>query len=354
MEPGKVQTVLGWLPADELGITLPHEHVLVDFTKGMVPAPLSLAPKDLASMKPSLENLDLIRRYPYSVRDNVVLDDVGDAISELELFHKAGGRTICNLSVIGMRGQACNPKSLVEISSKTGLNIVHTCGLYAEGFISDEIKAMSTRRLADMLISEITEGVDGVKCGLVYIGCSFPLSRFEKRSLEAGVVAQKETGVALCIRPGLNPAAPFEAMNYLSFLGVAMKRTSMSHIARTITSRQHLNALAMFGCYINHSFFGKECGFMDYHRAHDMPTDATRINNMKFLIDSGYEDQLLMSHDITCKHELVRNGGHGYAHVLESVVPRMESKGITKDTIEKMLVKNPQRYLSFQEANYVY
>ena len=48
-----------------------------------------------------------------------------------------------------------------------------------------------------MMVSEITEGfASGVKAGIIgEMGCSFPLTRHERVSLQAAALAQKETGM---------------------------------------------------------------------------------------------------------------------------------------------------------------
>ena len=78
-----------------------------------------------------------------------------------------------------------------------------------------------------------------------------------------------------------------------------------------------------------------------------MPSDAQKIQKLKLLVDSGFSDRLLISQDNVCKHELVRYGGHGYAHILENIVPKMEDRGISRATVMKILTENPRKWLTF-------
>ncbi len=78
-----------------------------------------------------------------------------------------------------------------------------------------------------------------------------------------------------------------------------------------------------------------------------MPSDAQRVQKIKLLVDSGFTSQILISHDIVCRHEFVRYGGHGYAHILEHVVPKMVERGISRDTVTNILTLNPQTWLTF-------
>ena len=57
--------------------------------------------------------------------------------------------------------------------------------------------------------------------------------------------------------------------------------------------------------------------------------------------------QVLMAHDICNKHRLTKYGGHGYAHILENVMPIMRRKGFLAGEIDQILVGNPARALTF-------
>jgi len=117
-------------------------------------------------------------------------------ITEVEHFKRAGGGTICELSVVGMRCEAHNPNHLVQISRAAGVNIIHGTGFYLESFLPEEAKLLSVREMADFMVGEILKGVGGsdVRCGAVYIGCSWPLADSERRALQAATLVQRETG----------------------------------------------------------------------------------------------------------------------------------------------------------------
>jgi phosphotriesterase-related protein len=59
------------------------------------------------------------------------------------------------------------------------------------------------------------------------------------------------------------------------------------------------------GSYLEFDLFGVECSHYQLNRKVDMPSDAQRINYLYQLIGEGYEDKLLISHDIHTKHRLV-------------------------------------------------
>ena len=83
-------------------------------------------------------------------------------------------------------------------------------------------------------------------------------------------------GVALIVYPGRSEQAPFEVLDILEASGVDTSRVVITHLDKTITNEQTLLDLAKRGCFLNHSFFGKECSHYQYDKSVDMPSDAQR------------------------------------------------------------------------------
>ena len=88
-----VVTVLGEIEDDALGITLPHEHLLLDL-RNQYAEPSDPEKKRLGLRPVCPETVETVRRDPYALRDNLLLDDVELATAEVQRFHDAGGRTI--------------------------------------------------------------------------------------------------------------------------------------------------------------------------------------------------------------------------------------------------------------------
>src|SRR5262249_38625032 len=89
---GQIQTVLGAVAQDAIGITLPHEHLLIDFTV-MFAEPATAADKARAREPVSLANLGWIRQNFNVNLDNLQLQDEQVAQDEILLFKEAGGPT---------------------------------------------------------------------------------------------------------------------------------------------------------------------------------------------------------------------------------------------------------------------
>ena len=65
------------------------------------------------------------------------------------------------------------------------------------------------------------------------------------------------------------------------------------------------------------------------------------------VIDAGYEDHVLLSADFANEQELKANGGAGYSSVVAIFVPKLRYAGVPEETITKILVDNPRRFLAF-------
>ena len=120
----------------------------------------------------------------------------------------------------------------------------------------------------------------------------------------------------------------------------------MGHLDRTVFDFDGPGAAGESGCYLEYDLFGHESSFYPLADI-DMPSDAQRMDVIKRLVDEGYAKRLVIAHDICTKHRLVAYGGHGYAHILESIVPRLRKRGLSEEDTHSILVANPARVLSF-------
>src|SRR5262245_9384747 len=141
-------TVLGPVDSSELGVTLPHEHVF----------------------------LDLTREY----RGDGLLNDPVLASHELTLYVEAGGRTLVDVTSVGLQR---DPLGLRSMATRTGLHIVMGAGFYRRPYFPAEVDTMSTDEVADWIVRDIEEGVDGVRAGVIgEIGCDQVMTAVEERS----------------------------------------------------------------------------------------------------------------------------------------------------------------------------
>jgi len=201
---GKVQTVLGTVDAEDLGITLAHDHVLVDVSIMFV-EPEDESQKELAHQKISLQNRGWIGYNWTSNRDNVELTEMDVAIAELKRFVDVGGRSIVDPTNVGLGRE---PEALAKIARETGMNIVMGAGYYLGNTHPADMSSRGQDSIAREIIADIQLGIGDqqIRAGLIgEIGCTYPWLPNEKKSLHAAVDAQLETGAALMVHPGRDP-----------------------------------------------------------------------------------------------------------------------------------------------------
>ena len=98
------------------------------------------------------------------------------------------------------------------------------------------------------------------------------------------------------------------------------------------------------GAYTEYDQFGMH--LMSYEGMF-IPSDDVRIKTVKEQIRRGNIEHILISQDVCFKICLTKWGGHGYAHILENIVPRFLQEGLTEEQVHTILVENPKRFLSW-------
>ena len=343
---GQAQTVLGPVAAEAMGITLPHEHLLIDF-EVMFKEPVTGSERGLARQRVGLANLGWVRQNFSSNLDNLQLLDETVARDEALLFKHAGGRTLVDPT---NRGLARDPLALARIARATGLNIIMGSGYYVAAAHPPDMDARTVDGIAREIVTDLTVGVgdSGIRAGFIgEIGTTWPWTDNEKKVVRAAVAAQRETGAALMIHPGRHERLPLQIVELVRKEGGDLERMIMCHIERTIADPAVLLELAATGVRLEYDLFGLETSYYPYNPAFDMPNDGERMRQILFLIERGHLSQILMSHDIAYKHCLTRWGGYGYHHLLVNVIPRLRGKGADDKIIQTLLIDNPRRAFAY-------
>ena len=341
---GLIQTVLGSISPSELGPTTTHEHLCIDFSFMLRPAQDSPS-EELADAPIALENLGWIRRNYYSNRSNLQLMDLDTTIREVRMYKEVGGGAIVDATTIGIGRK---PDALARIARETGVHIIMGAGYYVGAVHPEDMDERSVEALAQEITSDITEGVDGtgIKAGIIgEVGCTWPLTTNERKSIEASAIAQRETGAAILIHPGRHPEAPAEILELLDNGGADISRVIMGHLDRTVFEFEAVRRIAESGCYLEWDLFGNEGSHYPLAEI-DMPSDAQRLDFIRRIAEEGYTNKVVIGQDICTKHRLVKYGGHGYGHILENIVPKMRRRGFSEDAIRAITVDNPASILA--------
>ena len=344
----KVNSVLGELSREELGITTPHEHIFIDISAFFEERKLWDIENPVTEPV-KMEHLGQLNRDPYALKDNLSMEDYETQKKEILRFKRAGGQTMVDAT---MPGIGRDPEALARISRETGINVIMGTGYYVSSTHPEKLASMTEEEIAEEMVRELTEGVGGVKAGVIgEIGISELFNDAERRVLRAAAIAHKKTGAGVLVH--INPWTTngLESCDILLSAGVAPDRIAISHI--DVEDREdYVFKMLEQGVYVEFDNFGKEY-FVEKDARHDgygcFVRDTERIEFMKKLIAKGYVNQILVSCDVCLKTCLRTYGGWGYDHVLLNVVPMMKEFGISDEDIDTMLRKNPADFLCGKE-----
>jgi phosphotriesterase-related protein len=343
---GKAQTVLGPIDPKELGFVLPHEHIFLDISVRFVPPEEDAVARAKALEPVSIRNHAWLRYHYSENKDNLILDNEEVMIQEALLYKGAGGRTIVDRSNWGLSRA---PASLARVARATGLNIIMGTGYYtllSQG--NSNLVNESEEQIAEKIVQDITFGVNGICAGMIgEIGTEWPIAEEERKSLRAACLAQRRTGAALDIHPGRYETSPIVLLKIAEDAGADLSRVIMLHMSRTPFKLSTRLEMLATGCSISYDMFGFETYYTRKYGVFDLLNDNQCINEIIELIREGYLGQILVSQDTAFKHCLACNGGRGYAHLLENVIPLMQVKGMTDEQIHTITMENPKRLLTF-------
>jgi len=343
-----IMSVRSPLEREDLGIVTTHEHVLLDLTAFYQSLPVK-GIEDPATQKVEMWNLGILSRDCYALKDNLLLDSEELAINELLHFKEAGGKTVVDASLPGI---GRDPAALKRISEKTDLNIIMGTGFYVGQTHPKELDDMNERQIADLMVNELTVGIDGIRAGYIgEIGISEIFDDKERKVLRAAALASLDTGVPINVH--INPwtVNGLEAADILLEKGTPADRICISHI--DVENREdYIFELLNKGVYVEFDNFGKE-----YYIRREVRNsgyglfvhDTDRVTLLKKMINAGFIKQILLSCDLCLKNLTHAYGGWGYDHVLTNIVPMMEDEGITKEQIHTLLVENPADWLCGKE-----
>ncbi len=343
-----VQTVLGPVEPEALGVTHTHEHILSDLSNIAV-EPEDPFEREIFHAPMRMDILGYLRYYFTANLDNLRLDDIDMAIAEVDLYRRHGGGAIVEASSIGLNR---NPEGLARISRATGVHIIMGSSYYVKEAHPPNMDDISEEEIFEEIVRDVTVGVgsSGIKSGIIgEVGCSYPLSDNERRVLVASARAQRATGAAILIHPGRDQPSPEEIIEVIVGAGGDPCRTIIGHLDRTVMDRQVLLRIAGSGCYLEWDHFSSGLPFYPPNPKITMLSDADRAEVIAFMIEHGYGDRILTGHDVASKQRLTAYGGQGYFYIIRRVVPWLKTRGFSDEDIDRLLIHNPARILTMAE-----
>jgi len=315
-----VQTVTGAVEASALGATLMHEHIFI-------------------------RNPELEQNYPTGEWDDDAMHAA--ALERMRALGAAGIRTLVDLTVMGL-GRSIEP--IRRLAAESPVNIVVATGYYTSrdlptffgthspgGFIDEE-------PLAAMFLADIRDGIagSGIRAGIIKVASDrFGITDDVGRVFAAAAHAHHETGVPIATHSNPHLQGGLEQQERFRALGVDLSRVVIGHCGDT-TDLDYLQRLLDAGSPIGLDRFGMTI----------TGVDAERIDTLHRLIELGYAEQLVVSHDASLysvnmapsfKDRLMPDWTH--LIISEQVLPELRRRGVPEATIEQIMVRNPERLL---------
>jgi Predicted metal-dependent hydrolase with the TIM-barrel fold len=300
---GIIMTVNGPIPANQMGITLTHEHILVDFIGA-----------DSISEK----------RWDKSKVQKIVLPYLAQ-VKEL------GCKTFvdCTPAYLGR-----DPVLLKSISVSSGINILTNTGYYGAGndkYLPRFAFEETEDQIAQRWIEEWDKGIEGtdVKPGFIKIGvANGSLSDLHKKLVIAAARTHLKTGLTIASHTG--PSIPaFEELYILRKEGVSPEAFIWVHaqVEKDITT--HIKAAKM-GAWIS----------LDGINDNNLNDYVSMLKNMK---ENNVLGKVLLSHDAGWYHPGEEKGGEyrGYTTLFTKLLPLLRKENFSEKEIHQILVTNP-------------
>ncbi|WP_088832431.1 phosphotriesterase family protein [Paenibacillus tyrfis] len=301
-----IQTVLGKIQPEQLGICACHEHLHVDLSR-------------------------------IKQNSDTCLQDTDLVAEDLKSFVAYGGSAIIEVTNDGMGRDV---GKLAEISRRLDLHIIASTGCYKDPFIPEDKQCWSRDQFAGWMIDEIENGIGGtgIKPGVIgEIGSS--LNEFKPIEVElfhGAITAARHTGLPLSTHTTLGTCA-LEQVELFARESLPLEQVVIGHQDLNPLDEVVLEVLQA-GAFVAMDTIGK----VNYR------SDESRLDSLMNYLEHGYEDRILLSTDLTRKSHLRAFGGQGYDVVLRTFIPALRDRGVSDTVIEKLLALNPQRAFSIR------
>ena len=353
---GKISTVLGPIDPSEAGLTLMHEHIFVDGSC-FQSIPDEASNKILIQSEINFKTIKNLARHWNVISSHIKLNDFDIMQQELKNFVLSGGKTIVEATSIGIGRY---PFAVAKMSRATGLNIIIGSSYYIPISYPKRINEMTEDDIYDEIVKDIEIGIHdtGIKAGLIgEVGIGGSISQMvnphqkmpEEKVLKASARAQATTGAPMIIHPSPIKGSLMKVSQVVLDYGADPSKIVFAHMD-VQTDIEILKNLLSQGFNIEYDSWGiEDTELIDSSDdSLQLPNDNIRLKYMRDLIEDGYINNLIITQDMFLGLQMKKNGGKGYGHIIDNLIPRMKNFGFTQTEINNILVLNPQRILTFK------
>lgn len=314
-----VQTVLGKIDPDKLGVTYSHEHIIIE------------------------------KSFPTVSHADFILNDVDRVSKELMDFYHAGGRTVID-TMPANSGR--NVLKLAQVSRNSNVNIIAPTGIHLEMYyLPDHWRYhLSEEELTQLFIDDIVHGIDEFdygcplvkrtphKAGLIKLATGDePITAHQEKIFHAVVNAHRQTGAPILTHTNGGKHA-MEQVILFDKLGADLSHVVISHVDKNGDAGYH-RALMQAGVYLEYdSHFRWKTG---------------EVNKTYALLEQLLPD---FGNQIVAGMDMARNtywrsygGEPGLIYLLTTFKERLSALGL-QSFFEKIFISNPKQLFCFRPA----
>jgi phosphotriesterase-related protein len=303
-----VHTVTGPVAPADLGLTLMHEHVLVDFIGADLVDP---------------------RRYDADQAFTTILPHLARART-----HGCSTLVECTPAYLGR-----DVKLLKRLSEASNLKILTNTGYYGaarDKHLPRHAFTETADQLAARWTREFEQGIDGtdVRPAFMKIGVDeAPLSDVDGKLVRAAAMTSRSTGLPIASHTASGAAALAE-LQLLDDAGVRASAFIWVHAQNERDPMYHARA-ARAGAWVEFDGIAEE-------------SVARHVELVRHMKEHGLLGRVLISHDAGWYRVGEPNGGEfrGFDTLFTRFVPALAAAGFTKDEIRQLVVGNPRQALA--------
>lgn len=222
---------------------------------------------------------------------------------------------------------------LAKFSKASGIHILTNTGLYKEPHLPKFAFEYSADQLAELWVKEILEGVDDtcIKAGFIKIavnpGTIVPI---QQKIVRAAARCSLAIGAAVACHTG-SGIATMHLLKILNEEGLENNRLIVVHADAEENIEYHLE-ISKQGAWVEYDGLSRN-------------TSGKILKLLKFIIDHGFEEQILLSQDAGWYNVGQPRGGNirGYEYLIEDFVPLVKKNEFSQNLIDKIIVKNPAK-----------
>ena len=314
----KVETVTGPIDADELGVTLIHEH---------------FCGRDEA----------MVRQWPHLFDEE---SDYREALEAARGVQEHRVKTIADPSVMFLGRDV---RFMQRVAEETGLQIVPSTGIYTYDALPHYLQNRDSDFIAQCFVHDIEEGIQGTEIKAAFIKCAADeagINENIEKVHRAAARASVQTGAPIMAHSRPASGTGPKQVEIFREEGVEPEKIQIAHTGDT-DELDYIEQLLDAGVFIGMDRYGLDIF---------LPEDK-RNATVTELLKRGHADRMFLSQDAVVgfdwfppevEEQLIAQGAANnwtMTKIFEDVIPVLRESGMTDEQLDTMLVENPKRWL---------